>query len=315
MNMGRLQKKKVIYICRILVPLLIALMSFIWLSKISESPKIHEKTITTLQTKQETILKLSAASATVAASASLLLGERANAVSNKLLDLTGYFIIILCAIMLEKYLVTIMGFVSFKLIVPIACIIFSIFTIIDKEAIRKLALKLFVFAIVAFLVIPFSVTISNLIEKTYTDVNIQNTLIDSENLSKEIESTKENIDNGVVVNEQSNNIAENNDEENNPSGSGNVFESIGNFFGGVKENVVAAVGNVVSVVTDKANEIIDKLTKQLNNMIEAIAVMLVTTCVIPILIIFFFIWIVKMIFSINISVDSKMIPKLSSFKE
>ena len=98
MNMGRLQKKKVIYICRILVPLLIALMSFIWLSKISESPKIHEKTITTLQTKQETILKLSAASATVAASASLLLGERANAVSNKLLDLTGYFIIILCCI-------------------------------------------------------------------------------------------------------------------------------------------------------------------------------------------------------------------------
>lgn len=49
---------------------------------------------------------------------------------------------------------------------------------------------------------------------------------------------------------------------------------------------------------------VDKFKRVLNNMIEALAVMLVTSCLIPILVIVFFSWLVKLIFGINIPLPS-----------
>ena len=310
------EKQKLFYVLRIVIPLLIAIVSFALLSNYASSDKMHSNTIATLQAKQDKVLQLSAASTAIAAGASLVLGDRAVAVSNKLLDLTGYFIIILSAILLEKYLVTTMGLVSFKILVPIACIIFSIFTIIDRENIRKFAAKLMVFAIVAFLAIPFSVVISNVIESTYGNT-INKTIEVSENIKDELElysdnnaidASKENVNSN---NEKEDVIEENNLAKNN----GNVLENIGKsveeFVSGAKEKATSTLGNVVKTVTGKAKEWIDKLTTQLNNMIDAIAVMIVTTCVIPLLVIVFLIWVAKMLFSINVDIDAKKIPKLS----
>ena len=41
------------------------------------------------------------------------------------MDLSGYFVVVLCAIFLEKYLVTITGFAAFKVLIPIACVLIS----------------------------------------------------------------------------------------------------------------------------------------------------------------------------------------------
>lgn len=313
-------KHKLLYALKIVIPLLIAILSFALFSNYAASDKLHNDTIATLQAKQDKVLQLSAASTAIAAGASLVLGDRAVAVSNKLLDLTGYFIIILSAILLEKYLVTVMGLVSFKIIIPIACIIFSIFTLIDRENMRKLAVKLVTFAVVAFLVIPFSVVISNVIENTYGNT-INKTIEEGESLKEELEVFSDKAINDVNSGSTISNYEKAEVEENDSSSSenGNWIDSIknnvGNFVSGAKENVSSAIGNVVKTVTGKAKEWIDKLTTQLNNMIDAIAVMIVTTCVIPILVIVFLIWIVKMLFSVNINIDTKKIPKLSEIRK
>ena len=313
-------KHKLLYALKIVIPLLIAILSFALFSNYAASDKLHNDTIATLQAKQDKVLQLSAASTAIAAGASLVLGDRAVAVSNKLLDLTGYFIIILSAILLEKYLVTVMGLVSFKIIIPIACIIFSIFTLIDRENMRKLAVKLVTFAVVAFLVIPFSVVISNVIENTYGNT-INKTIEEGESLKEELEVFSDKAINDVNSGSTISNYEKAEVEENDSSSfeNGNWIDSIknnvGNFVSGAKENVSSAIGNVVKTVTGKAKEWIDKLTTQLNNMIDAIAVMIVTTCVIPILVIVFLIWIVKMLFSVNINIDTKKIPKLSEIRK
>ena len=305
-------KYKLFYVLKVIIPLLIAILSFAVFSNYAASDKIHNNTIATLQAKQDKVLQLSAASTAIAAGASLVLGDRAVAVSNKLLDLTGYFIIILSAILLEKYLVTVMGLVSFKIIIPIACIIFSIFTIIDRENMRKLAVKLVTFALVAFMVIPFSVVISNVIESTYGNT-INKTIEEGESLKEELEVFNDNATDDVksTINEyEKKETVEDSNNEN-----GNVIDNLGKFFSGAKDKAASALGNVVKTVTGKAKEWIDKLTTQLNNMIDAIAVMIVTTCVIPLLVIFFLIWIVKMLFSVNINIDTKKIPKLSEIRK
>lgn len=313
-------KQKLFYILKIIIPLLIAILSFAVFSNYAASDKIHNDTIATLQAKQDKVLQLSAASTAIAAGASLVLGDRAVAVSNKLLDLTGYFIIILSAILLEKYLVTVMGLISFKIIIPIACIIFSIFTVIDKEGMRKLAVKFVIFALVAFMVIPFSVVISNVIESTYGNT-INKTIEVSESLKEELEVFSDNATDDVNSGSAISNYEKEETVEDSSSSNenGNVLERIGKGLGelvsGAKDKASSALSNVVKTVTGKAKEWIDKLTTQLNNMIDAIAVMIVTTCVIPLLVIFFLIWVVKMLFSVNINIDTKKIPKLSEIRK
>lgn len=314
------RKKKIIWATMVIVPVIIAVLSLAVFSGYATSAKVHSNTINSLQEKQNTVLKISATSATIAASASLLLGERANAVSSKLLDLTGYFVIILCAIMLEKYLVTVMGFVSFKVLIPIACIMFSIFTLYNKEEFRKLAIKIFVFAVVIFLVIPSSVSISSLIEKTYKEANMQQMISEGDTLKEELDKEIGNISDNAATEEISETVKEINNEieVNDVDNDGNILGAFANIGKGIanaasaaKDKVVETVGGAVAVVKDKANEIIDKLTSQLNKMMETIAVMLVTTCVIPILVILFFFWFVKMLFSVEINVDMKKMPRLS----
>ena len=51
---------------------------------------------------------------------------------------------------------------------------------------------------------------------------------------------------------------------------------------------------------------IDEFKTMLNNMLEALAVMIVTSCLIPIIVLLFFIWLIKVI--LNVTVPMPMPP-------
>lgn len=51
----------------------------------------------------------------------LLPGDTATPIAEKMADVSGYLLVVLCAIYLEKYLVTITGYVAFTYLIPIAC--------------------------------------------------------------------------------------------------------------------------------------------------------------------------------------------------
>ena len=294
-------------VLQIIIPLLIAVLSFGYVSIVASSPEFHKETIMSLESKQENVLKLSAITVTTATTASLILGDRASSISSKLLDLTGYFLVILFAIMLEKYLVTIMGLVSFKVIIPIACILFSAFTIIDRKTMRKISLKLIVFAVAAFLIIPLSINVANTIENTYEEANIVRVTEESEKIENEIKESSVNTDNSS--------INDNVDVEKETQATNGIINSVKGLFADAKDTIANSVSGVVNSVIKGANEIIDKLTKYLNKMIETIAVMLITTCAIPILMIIVFLWLIKILFRTDFNLELKDITKLSELKK
>ena len=45
---------------------------------------------------------------------------------------------------------------------------------------------------------------------------------------------------------------------------------------------------------------IDEFKNMLNNMMEALAVMIVTSCLIPIIVLLFFVWLIQVILNVNI---------------
>ena len=105
--------------------LILALASIFGVAKLITDPAFYQKSIAALEEKQETVLELTAASTAASAAITLLPGDTATPIADKLADLSGYFLIVLCAIFLEKYLLTITAAAAFKVLIPAACAAFA----------------------------------------------------------------------------------------------------------------------------------------------------------------------------------------------
>ena len=167
--------------------LLIAILSVTVVGKYASAPENHQKTIASLDEKKQTVMELTAASTVTSALITLLPGDTATPIAEKMADVSGYLLIVLCAIYLEKYLVTITGYVAFTYLIPIACGMWILNLVFENVTVRKLAAKLAVFGVAIFLVVPASVKISDLIGDTY-QAQIQETIDEAKNTQNVLEN-------------------------------------------------------------------------------------------------------------------------------
>ena len=91
-------------------------------------------------------------------------GDVATPIADKLADLSSHFLLVLCAVFLEKYLLTITGTVTFSFLIPVSCLLYVLYVLFDWKSLRLLAARLTAFGLLIFLVIPASVYVSDLIE-------------------------------------------------------------------------------------------------------------------------------------------------------
>ena len=249
-----LQNKNKLWILAIIL-IIMAVLSASIVTKYTTSPENHAHTIASLDEKKTTVMELTAASAGISAAITAIPGDTGNTLAEKMMDLSSYFLVILCAIFLEKYLVTITGYAAFRILIPIACILLAIWCFCKKEVLIRLAVKALLFGIAIYLVVPMSVTLSDMIENTY-QASIDSTIQSARASTKDIEQSTESSD------DKSSNI-------------------------------------LSGIISDKVGEI-------LNNFIEAVAVLIVTSCIIPILVLIFFAWLIKSILGINIGMPKML---------
>ncbi len=233
-----------------IICILAAVCSFLMTDRLA-SPEFHTGTIQSLEQKNRTVRELAAASAVASAGITLLPGDTATPIADKLAEFSSYFLIVVSAIYLEKYLTTITAYAAFRILIPAAFILWAIYAFAKREAIRRLASKLMVFGLAIVLVIPASVKVSDMIDDLYSE-SINSTV------SAALESS-----------------------ETLPSGAESTDETGGlGLFNGVRETITGTGDHIKQV---------------LNNFVEALAVMIVTSCLIPILVMMFFVWLVKII--------------------
>ena len=77
---------------------ILALASIFGVAKLTTDPAFYQKSIAALEEKQETVLELTAASTAASAAITLLPGDTATPIADKLADLSGYFLIVRCGI-------------------------------------------------------------------------------------------------------------------------------------------------------------------------------------------------------------------------
>ena len=303
-----LQYKRYIYV---VILLIVALLSFFPIAKMASDPARYAKTIAALDEKKKTVMELTAASTASSAAITLIPGDVATPLADKLADISGYFVIVICALYLEKYLLTILGLVAFRFMIPAACVILSV-GILQKRPKKKkktikLAAKVALFGLTMFAVVPASVKVSDMISATYQD-SIDNTLEQAKKSAEELEAEQnsaENADSGqkdaasdgtaAAVGEKAVTAGE---------AAADKAEESQSWW----ESIVNGAKNIAGDAKSAAAGLLDEFQQTLNHLIEALAVMIVTSCLIPILVILFFVWIIRTLLSVDINIQ---MPKRS----
>ena len=225
-------------------------------------PETYDHTIEVLDKNRSTVLGLTAASAAASAAVSALPDDICSPLSQEISEFTTYFLMILSVIYLEKYLLTILGAAACYLLIPAGCGALLVDCFFPKGMLRSIGTKLLVFGAAVLLVIPTSVWASDQINAIYAE-SIDVTIRSASAVSENLigEVAEEGEENTTVIDE-------------------------------AKALLGDLSGSVAGVV--------DQFKNLLNRFIEATAVMIVTTCLIPILVILFFAWIVKTLFSVQV---------------
>lgn len=261
------------------VLVVIALLSFFALSSITSSPDFHKNSIKLLDEKKMKVANMTGAAAAASTIISAIPGDATTPIANEIMDVASYLLIITGVIFLEKMLLTLTGLIAFKYLIPISCILGIIYVFWKKELLKNLAIKLAIFGLLIYLVVPTSVYLSSWIENNYkSTINVS------------IESVEE-----IDVEEQA---AE--EETNNE---------------GLLQGIMNNAQKVAEKVTSSVSDGVEKAKQILSSFIDATAVLIITSCVIPVLVIIFFVWIIKIIFGIDVSSKKALLKHKDEKKE
>lgn len=238
---------------------LVAILSmFVIAPKVAQSD-YTASIIHSIDEKAETVLKLSASSTLASVGVSAIPGDTATPIADKLADLTKYFLLILCVLYTEKYLLTLIGVGFFKYLVPALCLISIILVFWSPAALTRARRKLLAFGLVALLAIPTGILISDSIYGQF-ESSIGDTLATAEELNAKTEGLSQ------------------------------------------ADNDATYIEKWLNKISETASGLTDKAANALNRFIESIAVLIVTTCIIPVLILLLFIWLTKLIFGVEIPI-------------
>lgn len=271
-------KKKIIWSVALIA---VALLSFFVFAKFFSSDKVLKGTYDYLDTKKNQVIGINGAVIGTAMLVSALPGNIETALVSALTGLQKPCFTVLAAVFAERHLAGIFSNISFACIIPLACIFGMISVWTNGSALKKLAIKLTIMGLVLSLTIPASVVLSKHVEK--------------------ISSADEKI---AEVQSMDDEAAESSDSTKDKSGLSAMLNKFADAAGDVKDKLEDPKGALT--------EIQEKVKNWINGVIEALVIMIITSCVIPILVFIFLFWILRMLFQIDLPAISRHTTSLLS---
>ena len=229
------------------VLILIAVISMTKVAPWAGNPETHKHTIEQTEQKIESVMLLSGGAAATSATLSLLPGDMCTPIADQLAEMSTYFLIILSALYLEKFMISLSGYSVFGVLIPIACVLLCGWVFSGKRKWGETAGKIALIGMVIFLIVPASVKLSDLVYQTQ---------------AMKVDTAGEEY-NDLELGEESE-------------------------------------GGFLNEVTTIKSSTVKKITSFLESLMESLAVMIVTACVIPILVFVILVWLVRTIFSSNV---------------
>lgn len=236
--------------------------------------KTWDSTIEVIDQKKGNVLALTTSCVALSAGITALPGDTGTPVAEQLAQLSGNLGIVLAVLYLEKYLLTILWSVGLGILIPFALVLFAASLGIHgrwstSAVLRRVATRVLVVAMIGMALVPASVWVSQKVDETY-QVSIEQaeqkaTSAADASSSKSEKKSKVKTDKNVL------------------------------------EQLTEGASSLLTSVTDSAKSMTDEVVQQVTDLIEGIIVMIVTSCVIPLLVLAAFLWLGHVLLGIDIS--------------
>lgn len=237
--------------------------------------KTWDSTIEVIDQKKGNVLALTTSCVALSAGITALPGDTGTPVAEQLAQLSGNLGIVLAVLYLEKYLLTILWSVGLGILIPFALVLFAISLGIHgrwstSTVIRRVATRVLVVAIIGMVLVPASVWVSQKVDETYR-VSIEQA---QQKAADAADSDSSKASKKKTESTESKNVL---------------------------EQLADGASSLVTSVTSGAKQMTDEIVQQVTDLIEGVIVMIVTSCVIPLLVLAAFLWLGHTLLGIDIS--------------
>ena len=261
------------------IGLIIALVVLALLSGFVARPhfadtKTWDSTIEVIDQKKGNVLALTTSCVALSAGITALPGDTGTPVAEQLAQLSGNLGIVLAVLYLEKYLLTILWSVGLGILIPFALVLFAVSLGIHgrwstSAVLRRVATRVLVVAMIGMALVPASVWVSQKVDETYR---------------VSIEQAEQKATGAAEA-----------------SSSKSKKKSEAKTDKNVLEQLTEGASSLLTSVTDSAKSMTDEVVQQVTDLIEGVIVMIVTSCVIPLLVLAAFLWLGHTLLGIDIS--------------
>lgn len=236
--------------------------------------KTWDSTIEVIDQKKGNVLALTTSCVALSAGITALPGDTGTPVAEQLAQLSGNLGIVLAVLYLEKYLLTILWSVGLGILIPFALVLFAVSLGIHgrwstSAVLRRVATRVLVVAMIGMALVPASVWVSQKVDETYQ--------VSIEQAEQKATSAAE------------------------ASSSKSEKKSEAKTDKNVLEQLTEGASSLLTSVTDSAKSMTDEVVQQVTDLIEGVIVMIVTSCVIPLLVLAAFLWLGHTLLGIDIS--------------
>lgn len=229
-------------------------------------------TIEVIDAKKTNVLALTTSSLALSAAITAIPDDAGTPVAEQLSQLAGNLGIVLAVLYLEKYLLTILSFLSFGVLIPIVCVLFAISLGIHgrlstSRVLRVLGMRMLIVAAIAITVVPASVWVTQCVDETYqVSIAQEEAKAKAEAEEKASKESKSFLD-----------------------------------------QLVDGAAQLGSALSSGVQSLTDSVITQATNLIEGAIVMIVTSCLIPLLVLAAFLWMGHSLLGIDVSAPTNFL--------
>lgn len=268
----------------IVVLVVLALLSGLVARPYVADTKTWSPVIETIDQKKDNVLALTASCVALSAGITALPGDTGTPVAEQLAQLSGNLGIVLAVLYLEKYLLAILWSIGLGILVPLSFVLFAISLGIHgrwstSAVLRRVATRILLLTLIAMFVVPASVWVSQKVDETYR-VSIEQAEQKPADAADAANTTDKSAETSSKSNKKKSEATE----------SKNVLEQL-----------TDGASSLVTSVTSGAKQMTDEIVQQVTDLIEGVIVMIVTSCVIPLLVLAAFLWLGHVLLGIDVS--------------
>ena len=300
--------RKSLYVALLVI---VALVFAFPVADVMGSKETYRGSIERLDDKAQTVTALVGTTTAASVAISAIPGDTGIPVADKLMDVAADFAIVLGAIYLEKYMLTIFGLAACRVVVPLACALGVGYVLVREDvtwraSLRTSAVKLALLALALTLVVPASVQVSNMIEDTFEyDAASVSSEMDAEGAADSGAAAAMTESADAADNARSNDGASSASSDEAPDASTDPIGAFAAWAGGLGEDIGSALSGAGTALSSGVTGILDTAKGWVARLIEAFAVMIVTNCVIPVVVLLFFVWIITVLMGLNIELPTR----------